>query len=334
MVDTFGDCESRTTAHASAEPRRAVPDGGEFERDTTTFRDRLGEDHPAEPGRYHLYISRACPWAHGAALVRSLLGLEDVVSIDVLDPYREEEGWRFTPEKDGCTPDTVNGFDYLREAYVAADPGYTGRVTVPVLWDTRTDTIVNNESIEVMRDFATAFGGDDLDLYPEALRDEVDAVVEELYDPINNGVYRAGFADSQDAYDDAVEELFDALDRWDAVLADQRYLVGDGDRLTLADIRLFPTLVRFDNVYHTHFKCNRRLIREYDHLWPYLRDLYQLPGVARTVNMAHIKEHYYQTHGNLNPKGIIPVGPDLDFEASHDRDRLDGAPPDALLAEA
>jgi putative glutathione S-transferase len=262
------------------------------------------------------------------------MGLEDAVSMDVVDPYRDERGWQFTPEKDGCTPDTVNGFDYLGEAYVASDPDYTGRVTVPVLWDTEEGTIVNNESIEVMRMLSTALDhlGNGVDLYPEGMRGEIDEVVDAIYDPINNGVYRAGFAGTQEAYERAVEGLFDALDRWDAALADQRYLVGD--RLTLADLRLFATLVRFDQVYHTHFKCNRKLIRQYDHLWPYLRDVYQVPGVARTVDMGHIKEHYYTTHTDINPTGFVAVGPDLDFEAPHDRDRLPGDPPEALFGTA
>ncbi|MFC6941044.1 glutathione S-transferase family protein [Salinirubellus sp. GCM10025818] len=325
MVNMFVDGEWRTDAYELAD------DEGEFDREETTFRDRLGEEFPAESGRYHLYISRACPWAHGAVLVRSLMGLEESVSMDVVDPYRDERGWQFTPEKDGCTPDTVDGFDYLGEAYVAADPDYTGRVTVPVLWDTEEGTIVNNESIEVMRMLSTALDhlGNGVDLYPEGMRGEIDEAVDAIYDPINNGVYRAGFAGTQEAYERAVEELFDALDQWDAVLADQRYLVGD--RLTLADLRLFATLVRFDQVYHTHFKCNRKLISQYDHLWPYLRDVYQVPGVAKTVNMDHIKEHYYTTHTDINPTGFVAVGPDLDFEAPHDRDRLPGDPPEALV---
>jgi putative glutathione S-transferase len=330
MVNMYVDGEWRTDAHESTD------DDGEFDRDETTFRDRLGEEYPAEAGRYHLYVSRACPWAHGAAMVRSLMGLEDAVSMDIVDPYRDERGWQFTPEKDDCTPDTVNGFDYLGEAYVAADPDYTGRVTVPVLWDKQEDTIVNNESIEVMETFSTALDhlGNDADLYPADVREEVDEVVEAIYDPINNGVYRAGFAGTQEAYERAVSDLFDALDRWDAVLEGQRYLAADGERLTLADLRLFATLVRFDHVYHTHFKCNRKLISQYDNLWTYVRDLYTTPGIAETVNMAHIREHYYTTHTGINPTGFVAVGPDLDFEAPHDRDRLPGGPPEALLETA
>ena len=299
---------------------------GEFDRVETSFRDWIrdepGADFQPAAGRYHLYVARNCPWAHGAALTRRLTGLTDAVSMDVVDPIREDEGWEFTPEKDGCTPDTVNGADYLREVYVEADPEFTGRVTVPVLWDRERETIVNNESIEIMRTFATEFGdvGDDgVDLYPQGYRDEVDRIVDAIYDSINNGVYRAGFASSQSAYDQAVRDVFDALDHWDSVLADQRYLAGD--RLTLADVRVFPTLIRFDECYHTAFRCNRQYVLQYDHLWPYLRDLYQTPGFAETVVMDHIKDQgYYQGE-------ITPIGPDPDFEAPHDRDRLPGGPP-------
>ncbi|WP_255198674.1 glutathione S-transferase family protein [Halorarius litoreus] len=326
MVNTFVDGEWRTDYDMQ-------DDDGEFDRQPTTFRDRLGEDYPAEAGRYHLYISRACPWAHGASMVRSLMGLEDTVSMDIVDPYRDDKGWQFTPEKDDCTPDTVNGFDYLGETYLEADPNYTGRVTVPVLWDREEGTIVNNESIEVMRMFADAFEGNGVDLYPEDIRDEIDEAVDAIYDPVNNGVYRAGFAGTQAAYERAVGELFTALDQWDAVLADQRYMVGDGERLTLADLRMFATLVRFDQVYHTHFKCNKRLVQQYENLWPYVRDIYQTPGVAKTVNMAHIKEHYYTTHTDINPTAFVAVGPDLDFEADHDRDDLPGEPPATPVAD-
>jgi putative glutathione S-transferase len=330
MVNMYVDGEWRTDIHEMND------DDGEFDRDETTFRDALGDGFPAEAGRYHLYVSRACPWAHGAAMVRSLLALEDAISMDIVDPYRDERGWQFTPGKDDCTPDTVNGFDYLGEAYVAADPDYTGRVTVPVLWDTRAGTIVNNESIEIMRMLATEMAdlGNGADLYPEDIREEVDEVVDAIYDPVNNGVYRAGFAGTQDAYENAVSELFDALDHWDDVLADQRYLVGDGERLTLADLRMFATLVRFDHVYHTHFKCNRQLVSQYDNLWPYVRDIYQTPGIEQTVNMDHIREHYYTTHTDINPTGFVAVGPDLDFEADHGRDELPGGPPEELVAGA
>ncbi|MFB6085284.1 MAG: glutathione S-transferase family protein [Halodesulfurarchaeum sp.] len=308
---------------------------GRFERQEAVFRDKIRDDPEAtfrpEPDRYHLYISRACPWAHGAVLVRKLLGLEDVISMDVLDPYREDRGWQFTPEKDGCTPDTVNGTDYLAEVYQLADSRFSKRPTVPVLWDRETETIVNNESIEIMRMLATAFDArrdGPVDLYPEDRREEIDRVVSDLYEGVNNGVYRAGFADSQAAYDEAVEDLFAALDRWEERLAEQRYLVGD--RLTLADLRLFATLVRFDSVYHTHFKCNVSQLRDYPTLWGHTRDSYQLPGVPETVNLAHIKEHYYRTHPQINPKRIVARGPDLDFEAPHDREELPGEAPAGL----
>ena len=321
MLNMYVDGEWRTDTYELSDD-----EDGEFDRSETTFRDELGSDRfPAEPGRYHLYVSRACPWAHGVAMVRSLRGLEDEISMDIVDPYRGDRGWQFTPEKDDCTVDSLAGNDYLGETYLDADPNYTGRVTVPVCWDRETETIVNNESIELMRQLSTAFEGNGVDLYPEGLRGEIDAVVDDIYDPINNGVYRAGFAGTQEAYETAVGELFDALDEYDERLADRRYLVGD--QLTLADLRLFATLVRFDNVYHTHFKCNVRLIREYDNLWPYVRDVYQTPGIEQTMNMSHIKEHYYATHTDINPTQFIGVGPELDFHADHDRARLTGEPP-------
>ncbi|WP_312912139.1 glutathione S-transferase family protein [Natronosalvus caseinilyticus] len=310
---------------------------GAFERQTTTFRDEIRDEPDArfqpEAGRYHLYVSYACPWAHRTLLVRSLKGLEDAISVSVVDPYRAEGGWQFTPEKDGCTVDHVHGADYLRELYVRADPDATCRVTVPVLWDTKEDTIVNNESEEIIRMLDTEFDDlatRDVDLYPEGYREEVDEIIEAIYEPINNGVYRAGFATKQEPYEEAVDDLFEALAHWDDVLAEQRYLAGD--RLTEADVCLFTTLVRFDQVYHTHFMCNVKFIREFDHLWPYLRDLYQTPGVAETVDMDHIKEHYYTTHPDVNPHGIVARGPDLEFEAPHDRDQLSGEPPAALAS--
>ena len=327
------DGEWRTDAYETTN------EDGVFERGTTSFRDRIEDDPDArfqpEAGRYHLYVCYACPWAHRTLLARSLLGLEDAISVDVVDPFRDEDGWQFSSEKEGCTEDSLYGSDYLRELYVEADPDATCRVTVPVLWDTKEETIVNNESKEILRMLSTEFGDvaeRDVDLYPEGYQDDVDAIIEAIYEPINNGVYRAGFADTQEAYDEAVEELFDALDHWDSVLEDQRYLAGD--RLTEADICMFTTLVRFDEVYHTHFMCNHNLVREYDNLWPYLRDLYQTPGVAETVDMDHIKEHYYTTHPDVSPKRIVPKGPDPDFEAEHDRAELPGGPPEALLALA
>ena len=323
------DGEWRTDAYESTNEE------GEFERQETSFRDRVEADpdaeFPAAEGRYHLYVSWACPWAHRTLVTRALLGLDDAISVDVVDPHRRNDGWEFAPEKAGCTPDSIHGADYLRDVYTAADPEFTGRVTVPVLWDRERETIVNNESEEIMRMLDVAFdeyATDDVDLYPEGYREDVDRIIDEIYEPVNDGVYRAGFAGSQTAYDEAVADLFDALDRWDAVLADRRYLAGD--RLTEADVAMFTTLVRFDAVYHTHFKCNVRRIADYEHLWPYLRELYQLPGVAGTVNMDHITAHYYRSHTDLNPSGIVPAGPDVDFAAPRDRDRLPGGPPAAL----
>ena len=325
------DGEWRTDAYESTD------EDGEFQRQTTTFHDRIRDDadarFPAEAGRYHLYVSYACPWAHRTLLVRALKGLQEAISVDVVDPYRGEGGWQFTPEKAGCTADSIADSEYLRERYQQADDDVTCRVTVPVLWDKKEGTIVNNESAEIVRMLDTEMNSvatRDVDLYPEGYQDEVDRIIDEIYDPINNGVYRAGFAKSQDAYDQAVEELFEALDHWDDVLADQRYLAGD--RLTEADICMFTTLVRFDEVYHTHFMCNKQFIHQYDNLWPYLRDLYQTPGVADTVEMDHIKEHYYTTHPDVTPTRIIAAGPDPEFESLHDRDELPGEPPSALFA--
>jgi putative glutathione S-transferase len=313
----------------------STSESGEFERQETVFRERVREGpeatYPPEAGRYHLYVSAACPWAHRTVLTRSLKGLEGAVTMDVVDPYRGDDGWQFSPTRDGCTPDTVNGSDYLREVYVAADPGADCRVTVPVLWDREREAIVNNESAEIMRMLDTAFdhlADRDVDLYPAGYQEAVDRIIEAIYEPINNGVYRAGFAGSQAAYDRAVDDLFAALDRWDSVLADRRYLAGD--RLTEADIAMFTTLVRFDQVYHTHFKCNVQAIHEYDNLWPYLRDLYGTPGVAETVRLDHIKEHYYTTQPSVNPTGIVARGPELDFHAPHNRDDLPGSPPSDL----
>ncbi|MGM0592243.1 MAG: glutathione S-transferase family protein [Halobacteriota archaeon] len=321
------DGEWQTDAYQSTN------DDGEFERQVTSFREWVEDDpdaeFPAEAGRYHLYISRACPWAHRTALTRTLVGLEDVISLSLVEPVRIDDGWEFSEEY----PDPLYDAAYLRDIYTRADSEFTGRVTVPVLWDTERETIVNNESEEIMRMLDTAFGGlgtREVDLYPDELAEEVDRIIDDIYEPINNGVYRAGFADSQAAYDRAVDELFQALDHWEVLLEDQRYLAGD--RLTEADLALFATLVRFDHVYHTHFKCNRRSIHEYPNLWNYTKELYQLPGVAGTVNFTHIVEHYYRSHGGLNPKRLVPTGPDIGFSEAHDRDRLPGGPPQALEA--
>ena len=307
----------------------ATNDDGEFQRQETTFRDRIGpgEAFPVEAGRYHIYICRACPWAHRVAMTRALKGLDDAISLSLVQPERYDDGWEFSE----ANPDPLYGEEYLRDVYVRADPDYTGRVTVPVLWDREEETIVNNESEEIRRMLDIAgdeLAARDVDLYPEGYRETVDRLIDDIYDPINNGVYRAGFADSQAAYDRAVDELFDALDHYDDLLADQRYLAGD--RLTEADLAMFATLVRFDHVYHTHFKCNRRAIHEYDNLWGYTKDLYTTPGIERTVNMDHITRHYYVSHGDVNPKRLVATGPDIDFTEGHDRDRLPGGPPEAL----
>jgi putative glutathione S-transferase len=317
------DGEWRTDAYESTNEE------GEFDRQETTFRNWVGEDDrfPAEAGRYHLYICRACPWAHRTAMTRALKGLDDAVSLSLVQPERYDDGWEFSEEH----PDPLYDAPYLRDVYTRADPEFTGRVTVPVLWDKERETVVNNESEEIMRMLDTAFDGlaeNDVDLYPEGHQKEVDRLIDAIYEPINNGVYRAGFAGTQEAYESAVSDLFDALDHYEEVLDDQRFLAGDA--LTEADVAMFATLVRFDHVYHTHFKCNRRAIHEYPNLWNYTKELYQLPGVERTVNMDHITRHYYVSHGDLNPKRLVAVGPDLDFSADHDRDRLPASLPEAL----
>ena len=309
--------------------------GGKFERAASRFRDWVTADGApapgrergfrAEPGRYHLYVSWACPWAHRTLIVRALKKLEGVISVSVVHHFMGENGWTFLKE-DGATGDTLYGFDYLHQIYTKADPTYSGRVTVPVLWDRKEETIVNNESSEIIRMLNSAFdqwGDASLDFYPQPLRAGIDALNDFVYPAINNGVYRAGFATKQGAYEEAFRELFSALDEIEARLSRQRYLAGD--RLTEADWRLFTTLVRFDAVYYSHFKCNLRRIADYPNLSNYLRDLYQVPGVAGTVNMAHIKAHYYGSHRTINPTGIVPLGPELDFDAPHDRARFSRA---------
>lgn len=301
---------------------------GRFVRSETSFRGWITADgssgYPAAAGRYHLYIAWACPWAHRTAILRKLKGLEDVIGLSAVGSFMGEDGWAFHDEP-GVIPDTVNGAHYLREVYARADPGYTGRVTTPVLFDKETGTIVNNESREIVRMLDTQFedfAALDADFCPEGLREEIDATIDAIYEPVNNGVYRSGFATTQEAYEEAVTELFDALDGWEEVLSTRRYLCGD--RITEADWCLFPTLVRFDAAYHGHFKCNLRRIVDYPNLWGYLKDLYQTPGVAETVNMDHIKKHYYQSHESINPTRIVPKGPILDLTEPHDRARLSG----------
>jgi len=297
---------------------------GEFVRQASAFRDRVRADpssrFPAERGRYHLYVSLACPWAHRTVIFRKLKKLEDVVTLTVVDPLRDHRGWAFT-DREGCGPDPVNGFRFLSEAYLATAPDFDGRVTVPVLWDKSERVIVNNESSEIIRMLNSEFdawGDSSLDLYPEPLRGEIDAVNDTVYTNVNNGVYRAGFATTQRAYEEAFDSLFAVLDQLEQRLSGQRYLVGD--RLTEADWRLFTTLIRFDAVYVGHFKCNLRRIVDYPNLWPYLRDLYQHPGIADTVNFEHIKSHYYVTHTSINPTQVIPKGPEIDFLQTHARE--------------
>lgn len=306
--------------------------GGRFERSQSQWRDWITVDgtpaegrsrgFKAEPGRYHLYVSLACPWAHRTLIFRTLKKLEKVISVSVVNHLMLENGWTFQIE-DGATGDTLYGLDFLHQIYTKADPAYSGRVTVPVLWDKKEQTIVSNESSEIIRMLNSAFdawGDAAVDFYPPALRSEIDAVNAQVYGAVNNGVYRAGFATNQAAYDEAFGELFTALDSLEARLSRQRYLVGD--HITEADWRLFTTLVRFDPVYVGHFKCNLRRIADYPNLSNYLRDLYQVPGVAQTVDMHHIKAHYYASHRNINPTGIVPLGPQVDHLAPHDRARF------------
>jgi putative glutathione S-transferase len=308
--------------------------GGRFKRDISRFRNWVTADgragptgasgFEARPDRYHLYVSYACPWAHRTLIFRKLKGLEDMIPLSVVHWYMAENGWTFA-DGDGVIPDPIHEADYMYQVYQAADSSYTGRVTVPVLWDKEKQTIVSNESADIIRMFNSAFdeiGAVEGDFYPEALREEIDDINARVYSTVNNGVYKAGFATSQDAYEEAVEPLFDSLDWLDGRLSTQRYLLGD--RITEADWRLFTTLLRFDPVYVGHFKCNRRRIVDYLHLWPYVRDLYQVRGIADTVHIDHIKSHYYGSHDTINPTRIVPVGPDIDFSEPHDRAGLSG----------
>jgi len=308
--------------------------GGRFKRDTSRFRNWITGDgragpsgasgFQAEAGRYHLYVSYACPWAHRTLIFRKLKGLEDMIPVSVVHWYMAENGWTFA-DGNGVVADPIHDADYMYQVYQAADSSYTGRVTVPVLWDRHKNTIVSNESADIIRMFNSAFdgiGATEGDYYPEDLREAIDEINARVYTTVNNGVYKAGFATTQEAYEEAVEPLFESLDWLDGRLSTQRYLLGD--RITEADWRLFTTLLRFDPVYVGHFKCNRRRIVDYPNLWPYVRDLYQVPGVAETVHMDHIKSHYYGSHETINPTRIVPVGPDIDFSAPHGRDKLSG----------
>lgn len=303
---------------------------GEFRRAEAIFRNWITPDgapgpsgtggYPAESGRYHLYVSYACPWARRTLIFRALKGLEPHIGVSVVHPFADADGWRFARDFDGATGDQLMGLDFLREVYLASDPGMTGRVSVPVLWDAQTKAIVSNESSEIIRMFNSAFDGltgNTDDFWPRDLRAAIEPVNDRIYATLNNGVYRSGFAQTQAAYEVAVTELFDTIDWLEERLARSRYLMGD--RLTEADWRLFSTLVRFDPVYHYHFKCNLRRITDCPNLWGYTRELYQMPGIAGTVRFDHIRTHYYTSHESINPLRIVPIGPKLDFAAPHGR---------------
>jgi glutathionyl-hydroquinone reductase len=300
---------------------------GEFVRQPNHFRDRITADgssgYPVEAGRYVLYVSLACPWAHRAVIVRRLLGLEDALALRVVDPLRDERGWRFTLDEDGVDP--VTGASFAMELYRRSDPSFDGRATVPFLWDTSTGRVVSNDYPQITLDLSTEWSALHADgapeLYPEHARAAIDDMAEQNFHAVNNGVYKAGFATTQEAYESAYHALFAQLARLDEHLATERYLVGR--TLTEADVRLFTTLVRFDAAYHGHFKCNQRKLTEYAHLWPYARDLFQTPGFGDTTDVEHVKAHYYGTHQAINPTGIVPVGPDLSgWHEQHGRDAL------------
>jgi putative glutathione S-transferase len=310
--------------------------GGKFVRNASQFRNWITADgspgpsgsggFKAEAGRYHLYVSLACPWAHRTLIFRKLKGLEDMISVDVVSPLMYDKGWVFDADQPEATTDRLFGSSVAADIYVKADPTYSGRVTVPILWDKQTNTIVSNESSEIIRMFNEAFdgvGAKSGDYYPQALREEIDTINERVYHAVNNGVYKSGFATTQDAYEEAVTELFKVLDELEERLMSNRYLVGD--QITEADWRLFTTLVRFDPVYVGHFKCNIRRIADYPALMGFLRELYQVPGVAETVSMDHIKRHYYMSHETINPTRVVPVGPELDLTAPHGRESLKAA---------
>lgn len=304
--------------------------GGAFKRTTAAFRNWITADGSAGPsgaggfeaasGRYHLYVSYACPWAHRALVFRKLKGLEDHISVSAVHPDMLSDGWTFETDDHGATGDDLFGLPFARDIYLKADPKISGRVTVPILWDKERGTIVSNESSEIIRMFNSAFDGitgNTDDYWPEEMRDDIEEVNARIYSSVNNGVYKSGFATSQEAYDAAVVPLFESLDWLEARLGDHRYLMGD--KLTEVDWRLWTTLVRFDPVYHLHFKCNKKRIVDYPNLWAYTRELYQMDGIAETVNMDHIVRHYHYSHETINPNRIIPVNPDLDFMAPHGR---------------
>ncbi|MCM2563078.1 glutathione S-transferase family protein [Lutimaribacter sp. EGI FJ00015] len=304
--------------------------GGKFVRSTAGFRNWITPDGSAGPsgeggfkaeaGRYHLYVSYACPWAHRTLIFRKLKGLEDMIDVSVVHPDMLSDGWTFDTGFDGATGDRLFDLPFMRDIYLRANPEISGRVTVPVLWDKERETIVSNESAEIIRMFNSAFDGltgNTDDYWPADLHEAIEPVNERIYDTVNNGVYKSGFATSQHAYDEAVSALFDSLDWLETRLSENRYLMGD--RLTEADWRLFTTLIRFDPVYHGHFKCNRRRLVDYPNLWAYTRELYQWPGVAETVHFDHITRHYHYSHDTINPYRIIPIGPELDYDEPHGR---------------
>ena len=304
--------------------------GGAFKRTTAKFRNWITPDgeagpsgvggFPAESGRYHLYVSYACPWAHRTLIFRNLKGLADHITVSVVHPDMLSDGWSFETDGNGATGDTLYGLKFARDVYTKADPEISGRVTVPILWDKQQETVVSNESSEIIRMFNSAFDGitgNTLDFWPVEMRDDIEVVNARIYDTLNNGVYKSGFATTQAAYDAAVHPLFDTLDWLEERLGQNRYLTGD--QITEADWRLWTTLVRFDPVYHLHFKCNKKRIIDYPNIWAYTRELYQWSGVAETVNFDHIVRHYHYSHESVNPHRIIPINPSLDFEAPHGR---------------
>ena len=298
-------------------------ENGRFVRQDSIFRNWIRADGSTrfqpEAGRYHLYVAHACPWAHRTLIFRALKKLENIISVSYVQPHMGDDGWTFA-DHDASTTDTVNGKHFLYEIYTVAKADYTGKVTVPTLWDKQLQTVVNNESSEIIRMFNSEFQDltdDKTDYYPVELRNEIDSINAVVYDTVNNGVYKTGFAQSQEAYEESFKALFESLDMMEKRLAGQRYLAGD--TLTEADWRLFTTLVRFDPVYHYHFKCNLRKIRDYPNLSNYLRELYQYPGIAGTFNLELTKQHYYQSHKNINPTGIVPIGPEIDLDAPHNR---------------
>lgn len=308
----------------------AKKSGGKFERSASQFRNWITADgsagptgsagFKAEPGRYHLFVSFACPWAHRTLIYRALKGLETMIDVSVVHWYMAENGWTFAKDDAGVVGDKLFGSEFAHQIYTRADPNYSGRVTVPILWDKEQNTIVSNESSEIIRMFNSAFdevGAKAGDYYPQGKRDEIDALNERIYNTLNNGVYRCGFATTQSAYDEAIGPLFETMEFLNDRLGNSRFLVGD--TTTEADWRLLPTLLRFDPVYHGHFKCNRKMLREFENLWPYTRDLYQWPGVAQTFNLEHARRHYYESHDTINPSRILPVGAEFNFDEPHGR---------------